>query len=186
MPLLTDGPHDQPERLRAMRAGIAWSYDLLSSDEQRLFRRLAVFAGAFTLTAVEAVSPGHGSGVLRSVAGLVDKSLLQQATSNDEPRFVMLETIREYALERLEASGEETDARRAHAAYYLRLAEEAGAGLRGAQQQTVAGRGWRPTWTICGPRWPGPECVRRSGGRRQRAAPRRRALVLLVPAGSDR
>jgi predicted ATPase/DNA-binding CsgD family transcriptional regulator len=158
LPLLTDGPHDQPERLRAMRAGIAWSYDLLSSEEQRLFRRLAAFAGTFTLTAVEAVSPSHGSGVLQVVAGLVDKSLLQQATSSEDLRFVVLETIREYALEQLVSAGEETDARRAHAACYLRLAEEAGAGLRGGQQQT-----WRDrleadldnlraalTWTLSG------------------------------------
>jgi DNA-binding CsgD family transcriptional regulator len=135
LPLLTDGPHDQPERLRAVRAGIAWSYDLLSADEQRLFRHLAVFAGAFTLTAAEAVSPVSSSGALHVIAGLVDKSLLQQAPSSKDPRFVMLETIREYAWEQLEASGEETDARRAHAAYYLRFADEAGSGLRGAQQQ---------------------------------------------------
>jgi non-specific serine/threonine protein kinase len=135
LPLLTDGPHDQPERLRAVRAGIAWSYDLLSPDEQHLFRRLAVFAGAFTLTAAEALSPTGGSGALHVIAGLVDKSLLQQAASSGDPRFVMLETIREYAWEQLAAGGEETDARRAHAAYFLRFAEEAGTGLRGAQQQ---------------------------------------------------
>jgi predicted ATPase/DNA-binding CsgD family transcriptional regulator len=135
LPLLTDGPQDQPERLRAMRAGIAWSYDLLSSDEQRLFRRLAAFAGAFTLAAAEAVDPGDGSAALQVVTGLVDKSLLQQAISSNDPRFVMLETIREYAGEQLAASGEEADARRAHGAYFLRFAEEAGPGLRGAQQQ---------------------------------------------------
>ena len=145
-----------PERLRAMRAGIAWSYDLLSADEQHLFRRLAVFAGAFTLAAAEAVGPGERLGrVSRSSPGWWTRACSSRLTSSGEPRFVMLETIREYAVEQLAASGEETDARRAHAAYFLRLAEEAGSGLRGALQQQWRD-GSRPTWTICGPRWHGP------------------------------
>jgi predicted ATPase/DNA-binding CsgD family transcriptional regulator len=135
LPLLTDGPHDQPERLRAMRAGIAWSYDLLSPDEQRYFRRLAAFTGPFTLAAAEAVGPSDGPAALQVIAGLVDKSLLQQATSSRDPRLLMLETIREYAGEQLAAAGEETAARRAHAAYFRQIAEEAGPGLRGALQQ---------------------------------------------------
>jgi len=133
--LLTGGPHDQPERLRAMRVGIAWSYDLLSADEQRLFRRLSVFAGTFTLAAVESVSPSYGTDAFDVIAGLVDKSLLQPAAASREPRFVMLETIREYAGEQLVAEGEETDARRAHAVCFLRFADAAGAGLRGPSQQ---------------------------------------------------
>ena len=135
LPLLTGGPHDQPERLRTMRAGIAWSYDLLSADEQHLFRRLSVFAGTFTLAAAEAVDPSHRTEAFDVVTGLVGKSLVQPAAAGREPRFAMLETIREYAGEQLAAGGEETDARRAHAACFLRFADEAGAGLRGPSQQ---------------------------------------------------
>jgi predicted ATPase len=134
--LLTDGAQDQPERLRSLRAGIAWSYDLLSPDEQRLFRCLAVFAGGCTLAAAEAVAPGRGAATFDLVAGLVDKSLLQpEAAGGGEPRFVMLETVREYAMERLEASGEAPAARRAHAAWFRALAELAEPGLRGPDQQ---------------------------------------------------
>jgi predicted ATPase/DNA-binding CsgD family transcriptional regulator len=135
LPLLTRGEHDRPERLRTMRAGIAWSYDLLSEDEQLLFRCLAVFAGACSLAAVESVSAGDAPAALDAVAGLVDKSLLQQVALEGEPRFSMLETIREFAMEQLEASGHEVDARRAHAEHFRRLAEEAESGLRGPRQQ---------------------------------------------------
>jgi predicted ATPase/DNA-binding CsgD family transcriptional regulator len=161
--LLTGGPHDQPERLRAMRACIAWSYDLLPADEQRLFRRLAVFAGGFTLTAAEAIGPPDGPAALDVVTGLAQKSLIQQDAPSQEPRFLLLETIREYAEEQLVAAGEETDARRAHTAFVLRFAEEAGAGLRGPLQQR-----WRDrleaeldnvraalTWTLSGTADPG-------------------------------
>ena len=133
--VLTEGAHDQPERLRTLRAGIAWSYDLLSPEEQHLFRRLAVFAGGCTLAAVESVSPCQRPAALDLVAALVDKSLLQQETHGGEPRFAMLETIREYAMERLEAGGEELEGRRAHAAYFRSLAEDAESGLRGPRQQ---------------------------------------------------
>jgi predicted ATPase len=133
--VLTEGAQDQPERLRTLRAGIAWSYDLLSPEEQHLFRRLAVFAGGCTLAAVESVSPCHRPPALDVVAALVDKSLLQQVTHGGEPRLAMLETIREYAMERLEAGGEEIEARRAHAAYFHSLAEDAETGLRGPRQQ---------------------------------------------------
>jgi predicted ATPase len=154
--LLTDGAHDQPERLRTLRAGIAWSHDLLSPDEQRLFRRLAVFAGGGTLAAVESVSPFQRSATLDLLAGLVDKSLLQQvARDGDEPRFAMLETIREYAMERLEAGGDELEARRAHAAYFRALAEDAEPACADRGSST-GGTSWRPTWTTSGRRWPGP------------------------------
>ena len=133
--LLTDGAHDQPARLRTMRAGIAWSYELLSIDQQFLFRRLAVFAGACTMRAVESIFPGRGSSALDTVSALVDNSMLQLAANGGEPRFVMLETIREYALERLEDSGEENDARRAHVAYIRARAQEAESALRGPLQQ---------------------------------------------------
>jgi predicted ATPase/DNA-binding CsgD family transcriptional regulator len=134
--LLTDGAQDQPERLRSLRAGIAWSYDLLSPGEQRLFRRLAVFAGGCTLAAAEAVDPGGAPATLDLVAALVDRSLLQPAPAGaGEPRFAMLESVRAYATERLEAGDEATEARRAHAAWFRALAEHAEPGLRGPDQQ---------------------------------------------------
>jgi non-specific serine/threonine protein kinase len=134
--LLTRGGHDVPERLRTMRAGIAWSYELLSPPEQALFRRLAVFAGGFTLAAAEFVWSQGPPRTLETVTALVDQSLLQQTTSEgDDPRFAMLETLREFALEQLTAHGEEAAARRAHAAYFRVLALAAEPGLRGADQQ---------------------------------------------------
>jgi predicted ATPase/DNA-binding CsgD family transcriptional regulator len=133
--LLTQGAQDQPARLRTMRAGITWSYDLLSPAEKYLFRRLAVFAGDFSLDAAEIVG-GNAGGGLDVVSSLIDKSLLAPTTPRDgEPRFVMLEIIREYAEERLTASGDGTDARRAHATYFTDLAERAEPDLRGPTQQ---------------------------------------------------
>jgi predicted ATPase/DNA-binding CsgD family transcriptional regulator len=132
--LLTDGAQDVPERLRTMRAGIAWSYDLLSPPEQKLFRRLAVFAGGFGLAAAEALC--RHDRPLDVLAALVDQSLVQRTTPDGvEPRFAMLETIGEFALERLADGGEEADARRDHAAWFRRLAEGAETGLRGPDQQ---------------------------------------------------
>lgn len=139
LPLLSRGSRDLPERLRTMRDAIAWSYDLLSPTEQALFRRLAVFAGGCTLEAAEAVRTASQVlpiNTLDGLAELVDQSLIYQVTQPDgEPSFLMLETIREYASERLRAHGEESDVRRAHAVYFAQLAEEAGAGLRRPEQQ---------------------------------------------------
>jgi predicted ATPase/DNA-binding CsgD family transcriptional regulator len=145
--LLTGGPRDQAARLQSMRHAIAWSHDLLDPDEQALFRRLAVFAGGFTLEAAEhvsrAVEQSGGRGgpfdapppVLDLVASLVDKSLLRRLDADRaEPRFGMLATIHEYALERLASSGEGDAARDAHAAYFLCLAEEAEPKLDGDEQ----------------------------------------------------
>ena len=134
--LLTGGARDLPERQQTLRDTIAWSYDLLNRTEQALFCRLAVFAGGFTLEAVEDVCAYGGleqmqGDVLETVASLVDNSLLvslvESAISQEgeEPRFTMLETIREYALERLRAGGEVEEAQRRHAQYYLALAEAA-------------------------------------------------------------
>jgi predicted ATPase len=95
---------------------------------------LAVFAGACTMLAVESVVPGNGSSALDTVSALVDNSMLQIAARGGEPRFVMLETIRDYALERLEASGEEIDARRAHVAYFRARAQEAESALNHRHQ----------------------------------------------------
>jgi predicted ATPase/DNA-binding CsgD family transcriptional regulator len=123
--LLTGGPMDAPVRLRSMRDAIAWSYDLLAPEEQLVFRRLAVFVGGCTLDAAEAVV-GTGADAFEGIASLVNKSLLrQEAGPDDEPRHVMLETVREFALERL-AEADETEATYyAHATYYLNLAQRA-------------------------------------------------------------
>ncbi len=135
LPLLTGGARDQPERLRTMRAAIAWSHDLLPPDEQRLFRRLAVFDGTCSLSAVAAVVPESSSGVLDVVGGLVDKSLLQYVSTGDEPRFAMLDTVREYAMELLVAHGEEIRARRSHLAHFVDLTQRSSSALRGRDQQ---------------------------------------------------
>jgi predicted ATPase/DNA-binding winged helix-turn-helix (wHTH) protein len=126
--LLTAGPRDVPERQQTLRKTIDWSYGLLNGSEQKLLRRLGVFLGGCTLEAAEAVCNTHndlGAEIFNVVSSLVDKSLVQQTEKADgEPRFGMLETIREYCLERLGDSGEEQATRRAHAAYCLVLAEE--------------------------------------------------------------
>lgn len=131
--LLTGGARDLPVRQQTLRAAIDWSYDLLDEGEKTLFVRLGVFVGSFTLDAAEDIA--HSS-VFDTVAALVDKSLLRQEEGIDgEPRFWMLETIREYALERLAASDEEDLIRQRHAAYFLTLAEAAEPELRGAQEE---------------------------------------------------
>jgi predicted ATPase len=123
LPLLTNGARNLPERQRTLRGVIAWSHELLTPAEQRLFARFSVFHGGATLEATEAVVEAE----LDTLASLVDKSLLRQR----EERFSMLETIREYAAERLEASGEEHALRRHHAEHFVALAEEAEPNLRG-------------------------------------------------------
>jgi len=127
--LLTGGARDLPERQQTLRNTLKWSYDLLSAEEQRLFRLLAVFVGGCQLEAVEAVSRTLGDGTIpiwHGVSSLIDKSLLQPMEQAGEvPRFIMLETLREFGLECLAAHGEEEATREAHAAYYLRLSEEA-------------------------------------------------------------
>ncbi len=126
--LLTGGARDLPARQQTLRAAIDWSYDLLSAPEQKLLRRLSVFVGGCTLEAIEAVCDTKGDlglDLLDGMASMVDKSLAQQNESaGGESRFVLLETIREYGLEKLAESGEEERTKRAHAAYCLVLAEE--------------------------------------------------------------
>ncbi len=136
--MLAGGARDVPTRQQTLRNTIEWSYQLLNAREQRLFRRLSVFVGGCTLQAAEAVCTGSDDGagqVLDGVASLVDKSLLQHmeqtGEASEEPRFLMLETIREYALEALTANGEAAVARQAHADYFLQLAEEAEPALKG-------------------------------------------------------
>jgi predicted ATPase/DNA-binding XRE family transcriptional regulator len=134
--VLAGGAHDLPERQQTLRNAVAWSHDLLDAGEQALFRRLSVFAGGCTLEAVGTVCGSDADGpaeigVLETLAALVDSSLLVSPSHNaagrddEEPRFAMLETIREYAAERLEKSGEAEAMRGAHARYYLALAEAA-------------------------------------------------------------
>ena len=126
--LLTGGALDLPERQQTLRNTIDWSHDLLNEAEGKLFRRLSVFAGGCTLEAAEAVcntSRDLGIDLFEGLSSLVDKNLVQRVDRAEaEPRFAMLETIREYALERLTDSGEQAAVRRAHAAYCLVLAEE--------------------------------------------------------------
>ena len=125
LPLLTGGPRDAPERLRTVRGAIARSHDLLSPAEQTLFRRLAVFAGGCTLDAAESAVGDGDLDVLDGISGLVDASLLQQHSVGETPRYLMLETVREYGLEQLSKSVEEATVRSAHAAWCLALAERA-------------------------------------------------------------
>ena len=139
--LLTSGARDLPERQRTLRSTLDWSYGLLSASEQVLFARLGVFAGPFSLPAAEAVGadssdPGQAKEpelVLETLGSLVDSSLVQADARGGEPRFALLETIREYALERL-GDGNSVQAHDRHAAYFLALAEPAAAEFAGPGQ----------------------------------------------------
>ena len=134
--LLKGGARDLPERHRALRQTIAWSHDLLSEPEQRLFRRLAVFNGGFSLEAAERVSDADaalGLDVLDGIGALVDRGLLRRDDDADgEVRFSLLGTIRDFGFERLEEAGEASAFRRAHADYYATFAEHTAAQLAGA------------------------------------------------------
>lgn len=136
--LLTGGALDLPERQQTLRNAIDWSHGLLNEPEQKLFRRFSVFVGGGTLEAAEAVcntSLDLGIDPFEGLSSLVDKNLIQRMDMLDtEARFTMLETIREYAVERLAASGEEAATRRAHAAYCLVLAEEGNPELTSAER----------------------------------------------------
>jgi predicted ATPase/DNA-binding CsgD family transcriptional regulator len=127
--VLAGGPRDAPARQQTMRAAIAWSHDLLSEREQSLVRRLAVFVGGSSLEAAEAVADPVGTpGIdpIEGIASLVDAGLLRREAGVDgEPRYAMLEIVGEFGRERLAASGEEEDAARRHAAYFLEFAERA-------------------------------------------------------------
>jgi predicted ATPase/DNA-binding XRE family transcriptional regulator len=158
--LLTHGARDLPPHQQTLRSAIAWSYDLLNADEQALFARLGVFVGGCTLEAAAAVcdelrieneklrTADHQPfsmlnsqfSILEGLATLVDHSLLWQVEGADgEPRFTMLETIREYALERLTANGTIAGIRRIHASFFLALAEQIQAAQSAAEQQTPWG-----------------------------------------------
>jgi predicted ATPase/class 3 adenylate cyclase len=135
--LLTSGPRTLPDRQRTLRAAIAWSYDLLEAAERRLFARLSVFTGGFTLEAAEAVSdPAElGLDALEGLASLVDQSLIRRSEPPGQPsRFSMLETIREFGLEQLQAAGDREPVLRRHAEHYLALAVAAEPHLTAADQ----------------------------------------------------
>jgi len=136
--LLTTGPQDRPARQRTLRAAMDWSYDLLTSAEQTLFRRVAIFVGGFTLDAATAVCNPESDrdlDVLEVLTSLVDHGLVHLEVQPDgEPRFRMLESIREYAWERLVTSADLGLIRERHARVYLGLAEAAEAQLQGADQ----------------------------------------------------
>ncbi len=131
------GPQDRPARQQTLRNAIGWSYDLLDDQERRLFRRLAPFTGGCTVEAAEAICRLDGETdmtVWPALVGLVHMSLLRQEEVAGEPRFWMLETIRDYATERLTAAGEADRIHAAHLRYYTTLAETAGSHLRGPAQ----------------------------------------------------
>jgi predicted ATPase len=132
LPLLTGGPRDAPERQRTLRATISWSYELLTPDAERLFAGLAVFAGGCTLEAAEEVCQTD----VDSIAELVDKSLLRR----EGQRYFMLETIGEFARERLVESGDLEELRRRHAEYYLQLARSVGDLIRSPQAAALLDR----------------------------------------------
>jgi predicted ATPase len=140
--LLTGGARDLPERQRTLRNTLDWSFGLLSADEQAMLARLSVFAGSFGLPAAEAVCghggdaphPGPAGPVMDTLGSLVDSSLLRAETRGGAPRFSLLETIREYALDRLRDSGSWKETHDRHAAYFLDLAEPAPSELRGPGQ----------------------------------------------------
>ncbi len=137
---LSSADRDLPARHRTMRDAIGWSYDLLSGPEQMLFRRLAVFVGGFAMEAAEAVGTmrdwhADSGQIVDAVASLADHSLVRHgAIGRGESRFWMLESIRQFGLERLAVHGEEAVARDAHAAWYLRMGVEAELGLQGGDQ----------------------------------------------------
>jgi len=161
LPLLTGGARDLPARQQTLRDTIDWSYQLLEPQAQTLLQWLAVFEGGFTLEAADAmcidqepkredsgwtIDPRASilyplSSILDRLATLVDQSLLHPATDRTgTPRFTMLETLREYALERLDQSGDAPALRQRHAAYYLRLAEQAEPELHGADRRVWLNR----------------------------------------------
>src|SRR5215203_392621 len=138
--LLTGGARNLPERQKTLRNAIAWSYEMLDEGEETLFARLAVFSGGSTLEGIEAVCDAQGDlpvDALEGVSSLLDKSLVrQEEVQGAEPRLMMLETIREFALEKFEESSDAEAIKRAHAEYFLALAEEAEPELWGSEQES--------------------------------------------------
>lgn len=148
LPLLTNGRRDDPQRLRTMRDAISWSYDLLAAADQDLFHRLAIFSGGFTLEAVAACLDGesHDDRMTTALAGvesLVEQSLVHRdlaqhrLPTDQDPRFGMLETVREFGLERLEDLGATSSARERHARHFLQYAESIKPDLTGPGQNAA-------------------------------------------------
>ncbi len=136
--ILTEGARDLPPRQRTLRAALEWSYDLLDECEKKLFARLAVFSGGWTLHSAEAVCDDLHMDVLRGLESLLDKSMIcHTKTRTKEPRFTMLRTIQEYALERLESAGEINLLRSQHTEFMVKLAELAEAHLTAGSDQRV-------------------------------------------------
>ena len=137
--LLASGDRTALPRQKTLRALIDWSHDLLSEPERVLLRRLAVFAGGFTLDAAEAVAAGDeiaAGDVLELLTGLVDKSLV--TLDAEAGRYAMLETVRQYAMEKLDASGDGDPVRERHLDFHLAMVEGAAAGLAGPEAAAVA------------------------------------------------
>jgi predicted ATPase len=143
LPLLTDGPHDLPERQQTLRDTITWSHDLLTDTERTVFRRLGVFAGGWTLTAAEAICTDANlpaPAVVSALESLAVKSLIRLDVPDATPHYAMLEMIREYAEEQLAASGEAELVRHAHAAHFLTVVEGAENSVFGPEREVVLPR----------------------------------------------
>ncbi|MFI5259484.1 MAG: ATP-binding protein [Candidatus Limnocylindrales bacterium] len=134
---LEAGSRDLPPRQRTLRGAIAWSHDLLDDAARRLFARFAIFVDGASLTAAEAVCSDAGLDVLSGLAGLVDQSLIRQEEADGEPRFTMLSTIREFALERLTETGQVDVMAARHAAFFVSMAEASAPGLTGPDQKRL-------------------------------------------------
>jgi predicted ATPase len=151
--LLVGGSRTTLSRQQTLKGTLDWSYDLLSEREQVVYRRLTVFAGGFSLEAAEAVGAGDGfdeAEILGLITQLVDKSLLVMEEQSGAARYRLLETIRQYGLERLAERGEATLVRRRHASYFLALAEAAEPELHSGRQSGSIG--WSASTTTCAPR----------------------------------
>ena len=139
---LTGGAIDVSARQQTLRGAVAWSYDLLNDEERMLFRQLGIFAGGWTIEAADAVCAAREDvrlDMFEGLGSLADKNLLRQQPGREgEPRFLMLETIREFALERLTESEERVQIEKRHAEYFLALAEQGGQELRGHEQLSCA------------------------------------------------
>jgi predicted ATPase len=141
--LLTDGSRAALPRHRTLRSMLDWSYDLLTDLERAMLRRVAVFAGGWTLASAEQVCAGNGidaSNVIEQLTSLVDKSLVVTDEHSGATRYRMLETVRQYALDRLRDSGEEAQWRASHLAYFVALAEEFSEAIEGPKQQSWLSR----------------------------------------------
>ncbi len=139
--LLAQGPRDAPVRQQTMRDAIDWSYKLLTPEEQHAFRCLSVFVGGFDMDAAEAILPGTSeTSVLAAVTSLVDKNLLRSGSRDNAPRFHMLETIREFALEQRVVDEDMQDITASHAEHYLDVVERAAPDLQGGRQLATLDR----------------------------------------------